>query len=205
MHLSDLKKEIDIELNMAAHRSQTFMTMRLQLYRETVLSLIGEESRSHSTLFSNECSASNPSLVEALCLNEMLCAAYLGNPENINHLSNRYVESLQQKKYSITQRSVYIIFYSGLSTAATYRKNHNPQQLMQLDYSVSIVAKAAKFSEWNFKNKAALLKAELASVEDDDDEADEQYDFAIAAARSSKFINEEVSEEKFKALMDFIH
>jgi hypothetical protein len=71
--------------------------------------------------------------------------------------------------------------------------------LRKLDYSISIVAKAATFSEWNFNNKAALLKAELASVENDDDEADDQYDFAIAAARSSKFINEEVSMEYFNS------
>ncbi|KAL3795134.1 hypothetical protein HJC23_007362 [Cyclotella cryptica] len=190
-NLSNLQKEIDIELKMATHRSQTFMTMRLRFYRETVLALIGEESSGHSALLSDEYLSSNPSLVEALCLNEALCSAYLGNPERIHHLSKRYLESLQQKRYSITQRSVYIIFYFGLSTAATYRNNGDPHQLRKLDYAISIVAKAAKFSEWNFKNKASLLKAELASLEEDNDEADEQYDFAIAAARSSKFINEE--------------
>jgi hypothetical protein len=199
MKLSDLKEEIDVELKIATRHSQTFMAMRLRCYRETVLALLGEQSCGHSALFSDEYLASKPSLVEALCLNEMLCSAYLGNPERVHHLSKSSLESLQQRRYSITQRSVYILFYFGLSIAAMYRTKHDPQQLRKLDYSISIVAKAEKFSEWNFKNKAALLKAELASVENDDDEADDQYDFAIAAARSSKFINEEVSMEYFNS------
>jgi hypothetical protein len=46
-----------------------------------------------------------------------------------------------------------------------------------------------------FKNMASLLKAALASAEENDDDAHNHYDFAIAAACSLKTINEDVSEE----------
>lgn len=41
---------------------------------------------------------------------------------------------------------------------------------------------------------ASLLLAEVAVAEENDEETDNQYDFAIAAAHSLKSINEEVSE-----------
>jgi hypothetical protein len=137
--------------------------------------------------------------MESQYLNEMMSSTYLGNPERIQRLS-KHLESSQKQIDSVIHRSIYIAFYFGLSVAATYRTKPAPQQLTKLDDSVSILAKAARFSEWNFKNKVALLKAELASVEDDDYEAEMQYDVSISAARSSKFIHEEVSRDDFKSL-----
>ena len=137
--------------------------------------------------------------MEAKYLNEMMSSTYLGNPERIQRLS-KHLESSQKQIDSVAHRSIYTAFYCGLSVAATYRTKPAPQQLTKLDDSVSILSKAARFSEWNFKNKVALLKAELASVENDDYEAEIQYDVSIAAARSSKFIHEEVSIDDFKSL-----
>ncbi|KAL3804864.1 hypothetical protein HJC23_006636 [Cyclotella cryptica] len=192
MNLLDLKSEIDVELSLSAHRAQTFMAMRLRCYRETIQTLIGDKSTGHSAHFGDEDLASKPSLIETQCLDEMMCSVYLGKPERIHLFSKLYLESSpKQRRNSIPQRSIYIAFYFGLSVAALYRIEQDPLELTKLDDSISIVAKAAKFSEWNFKNKVALLKAELASVEEDADEAEDQYDVAITAARSSKFIHEE--------------
>jgi hypothetical protein len=47
---------------------------------------------------------------------------------------------------------------------------------------------------------ASLLKAELASAEENDDNVHNHYDFAIAAACSLKSINKEVSKEDFKCI-----
>jgi hypothetical protein len=124
-----------------------------------------------------------------------MCSAYLGSPEQNHCLSKLYEGSPQtHRSSSIPQRSVYIAFYFGISVASIYRRNPDAQLLTKLYDSILIVATAIEFSEWNFKNKVALLRAELASVQGDDDEAEDQYDVSIAAARSSKFIHEEVSE-----------
>ncbi|KAL7484241.1 hypothetical protein ACHAW6_009888, partial [Cyclotella cf. meneghiniana] len=189
-NLIDLKTEIETELSLATHRSQSLLAMRLRCFGETILALIGDESTCHSTLLNDKELTSTPSLMEAQCLNEMMSSTYLGNPERV-HVLSKHLESSQKRIDSVAHRSIYIAFYCGLSVAATYRTKPVPQQLTKLDDSVSILAKAARFSEWNFKNKVALLKAELASVECDDYEAESQYDVSIAAARSSKFIQEE--------------
>jgi hypothetical protein len=49
-----------------------------------------------------------------------------------------------------------------------------------------------------FKNMASLLKAELVSAEENDDDAHNQNDIAIAAACSFEQINEEASEEDLR-------
>eukprot|EP00804_Cyclotella_cryptica_P005176 CCRYP_014234-RA/>CCRYP_014234-RA protein AED:0.05 eAED:0.05 QI:231/0.75/0.4/1/0.75/0.6/5/82/1366 len=199
-NLLELKKENETELGLATHRSQSLLAMRLRSFGETILTLIGDESTRHSALFSDEELTSTPSLMEALCVNEMMSSIFLGNPERIQNLSKHWESSRKEQIDSVAHRSIYIAFYCGLSRAATYRTNPDPEQLAKLDDSISIVAKAERFSEWNFKNKLALLKAELASVEDDGDEAEVQYDVAIAAARSSKFIHEEALACEFAGM-----
>lgn len=205
MNLLDLKEDIDTELSLSTHRSQTFMVMRLRCYRETILSLIGETSTGHSALFSDEDLTSKPNLIETQCLDELMCSAYLGSPEQYHCLSKLYVESPQaHRRSSIPQRSFYAAFYFGIFVASMYRKKSDAELLTKLDDSILIVATAVEFSEWNFKNKLALLRAEFASLEGDGDEAEDQYDISIAAARSSKFIHEEVSELWFKFIIDTV-
>ena len=51
-----------------------------------------------------------------------------------------------------------------------------------------------------FKNMDSLLKAELAAAEENDAEADNQFDFEIAAAHSLKSINKDASKEDFKCV-----
>ncbi|KAL7518793.1 hypothetical protein ACHAWX_003598 [Stephanocyclus meneghinianus] len=192
MNLLDLKEDIDTELSLSTHRSQTFMVMRLRCYRETILTLIGETSTGHSALFSDEDLTSKPNLIETQCLDELMCSAYLGSPEQYHCLSKLYVESPQaHRRSSIPQRSFYAAFYFGIFVASMYRKKSDAKLLSKLDDSIFIVATAVEFSEWNFKNKLALLRAEFASLEGYGDEAEDQYDISIAAARSSKLIHEE--------------
>ncbi|KAL3787768.1 hypothetical protein HJC23_009819 [Cyclotella cryptica] len=190
-NLLDLKEEVEIELSLATHRSQSLLAMRLRYYSDTIVKLIGDESTGRSSLCRYEDLASYPNLMEAHCLNDMMSSMYLGNPQRIQHLSKLFELSLKHTRDSVAQRSIYVAFFCGLSVAATYRAMPDQHNLTKLDDAISIVAKAATFSEWNFKNKVALLKAELASVENDNDKAEVQYDVAIAAAHSSKFIHEE--------------
>ena len=51
--------------------------------------------------------------------------------------------------------------------------------------------KASNFSEWNFKNKACLLKAVFCSITGKKSEAEREFDAAILLSRSSKFVHEE--------------
>lgn len=78
------------------------------------------------------------------------------------------------------------------------------KQSRTLEYSLSLDTlyiercPAAKFLEWSVKNETDIVKAELASAEENDDETETQFDLAIAAAHSLKFVPEVVTAKDFK-------
>lgn len=123
---------------------------------------------------------------------EIMVSTYMNNPERVLfNLLSVYQSSEGQNPLP----AINIPFLSGIAAAAMYRKKNNDaeQYLRQLVQSNKTFIKLASFSVWNWKNKAALLEAELASaVEDNSDKAERLYDVSIAAAQSSKFIQEEV-------------
>ena len=53
------------------------------------------------------------------------------------------------------------------------------------------MSRASECSDWNFKNKTSLLKAEQFSLSSDDQQAAKEYGTAIKAAQASRFIHEE--------------
>jgi hypothetical protein len=105
-------------------------------------------------------------------------------------------EALQSAN-KIQTRSLFGIlfraFYSGLASISMYRENGS-SDLEDVRSSLSKLEHASAYNEWNFSNKVWLLRAELASLDGNDNEAQKSYDAAILAARTSKFIHEEVSK-----------
>ena len=186
-NLQDFKREIDADL-----KSSQIFAARLQLYRNTALKLIGGEPEGDASDHNKSDFVNDMTLVDIWCMCEIMVSTYMNNPERVLfNLLSVYQSSEGQNPLP----AIYIPFLSGIAAAAMYRKKTNDaeQYLRQLVQSNKTFIKLASFSVWNWKNKAALLEAELASaVEDNSDKAERLYDVSIAAAQSSKFIQEEV-------------
>ena len=200
-NLQDFIKEIDADLE-----SSQDLPARMQFYRNTALKLIGEEPAGNALDHNKSDFVNDVTLVDIWCTVEMLVSVYLNNPERVFHLLSIYESKSDGEKL---MPAIYIPFLSGIAAAAMYRKKANEQYYEHLIQSNKIFTELASFSEWNWKNKAALLEAELASaVEDNSDKAERQYDVSIAAAQSSKFIQEEVFNalwHPISSVFPFIH
>ena len=200
-NLQDFLKEIDADLE-----SSHLLPARMQFYRSTALKLIGEQPAGNALDHNKSDFANDVTLVDIWCMVEILVSTYLNNPERVFHLLSIYVSKSDSEKL---MPAIYIPFLSGIAAAAMYRKKANEQYYEHLIQSNKIFTELASFSEWNWKNKAALLEAELASaVEDNSDKAERQYDVSIAAAQSSKFIQEEVFNalwHPISSVFPFIH
>lgn len=187
-NLAKMKSEIEA----AMQKATPIIVNRLQFYYEKTLALIGEDSTINESNQSHSDFVSDATLFEAQCLNEMTTYTYLGNPERVQQLSAHWGSIQGQKSVQLPLPAIYIPFYCGLAAAQLYRKNQEEAELKTLNDSIEMLERVASFSQWNYKNKAFLLSAELASIEDNG-EAEHMYNVSIEAAKSSRFVQEEVS------------
>jgi hypothetical protein len=89
---------------------------------------------------------------------------------------------------------IYIAFFSGLASASlySYGKKNSQRHLSNVAKSLTILEKAEGFSEWNFKNKTSLLRAVMLAITVQDDAViQSEFNRAILASQSSKFVHEE--------------
>jgi hypothetical protein len=192
-NLESLKETIKDELKMA-ELTDNFPMLRskLQIYKDAILDLIGDESVQHHF---EESDASIYDKDLAYIVSRMMSLTYLGFYERARFLFSRWqLTSGENESKMISFRSVYVCFYFGLTLFGLQRqrkKGKSTQIKESPELWLDTVEHAAELSEWNFRNKVSLLLAEKYSLSKSNTKAEEMYSLAIAGAQSSKFIQEE--------------
>jgi len=218
-NLLTLKSDIANYLQLAGQYAQKQLQCNLLMMNEKVSRLIGDENEIMQVLQEEK---DIPAWEECEFCLEMMTSFYLGHMERVYHKSKLWEELDNSVKKNVSAfvahcctidgyiclwplkicsllpkmpwRVIYVAFFSGLASASLYsygRKN-SQRHLSNIAKSVSILENAESFSEWNFKNKASLLRAvKLAITAGDNVEIGSEFDCAILASRSSKFVHEE--------------
>lgn len=192
-NLIQMKDNLDMDIKMLEHvYSFPMLAMKLRVYYDAVLTLIGDESSSTPTELSGGTVFDQE---PARVLTSMMTSTYLGHYERVKHLYKKW-ESLNdenQSKQMIGFRSVYINFYYGLSAILLQKKKKSTSKRSRevTNRWLEVLNSAAACSPWNFGNKAKLLQAEKLSLSMKNTEAEELYDVAVSLAHSSKFVHEE--------------
>lgn len=188
-NLLTLKTEIEFYLKLAQQYSLAHFEGFMQMYYKNVLTLIGEKS------IDLEQHIQGPQYEEAECIQDMMASLFSGHFGRVNYLAKKWELSSENIKLKVPVRAISVAFYSGLATTILYRtkgfKSKQPLQNAVWKKMLPVLAKAEEFSQWNFKHKVSILKAEYLSVVSKREEAELEYENAISSARSSKFIHEE--------------
>lgn len=192
VNLLFLKDEIEHDLKMAKHHSLRYLVMKLSIYYETVLTLIGDKSPSSSLRLDDE-GPERPKFdrESTFLLCRMVTSAYFGYFERVKSMARKWELSIDAHSRMVNLRVIYISFYYGLSMISLQRRKRSKNMPEKINTLLDVLKSAADLSEWNFKNKASLLKAEKHSFCLENSEAEIEYETSIAAAKSSKFIQEE--------------
>eukprot|EP00804_Cyclotella_cryptica_P020127 CCRYP_014899-RB/>CCRYP_014899-RB protein AED:0.03 eAED:0.03 QI:211/1/1/1/1/1/6/342/1334 len=187
-----IKDEIEHDLKMAKHHSMPHLVMKLSFYYETVLTLIGDESAS-STLQLDREGSERPTFdrESTFLFCRIVTSTYFGYFERVKSMAKKWEFSIDAHSRMLNLRVAYISFYYGLSLVSLRRRKRSKNVPEKVIMMLEVLKTAADRSEWNFKNKVSLLKAEKLSCCLDNSAAEAEYDIAIAAAKSSKFIHEE--------------
>lgn len=192
-NLMQLKDDLDMDIKMSEHvYSFPMLAMKLRVYFDAVLTLVGEES-SVRLPQPNENAAFDQE--PAFVLTKMMTLTYLGYYERVKHMYKRW-ETLSgdnQSKIMISFRGLYVHFYYGLSAILIQKKKVGASKRSRQITGkwLEVLDNAAKCSPWNFRNKAALVRAEKLSLETRNKEAEKHYHEAISSAHTSKFVHEE--------------
>jgi hypothetical protein len=191
-NLIDVKEEIEHEMKMIEHVHSApdsgMLGMRYKIVYHRVLTLIGDDPSNSSRdiddwYFDHDV---------AYLVNQMFTEIFFGHYERANYMAEQ-CKKLVDKRVMNNFRALYLNFYWGLSMIGVLRKKGSKSKTMLQKIRVcsKIVSRASECSDWNFKNKTSLLKAEQFSLSSDDKEAAKEYDTAIKAAQASRFIHEE--------------
>jgi hypothetical protein len=190
-NLMTVNEEIERELKMARHYSFPHIWTKLSYYQETVLTLIGDESTSvHPQLDDTGYDALLFEHQMSYFFSRVIMSTYLGYWDRVKRMAEKWESLRGVNNKLINLRSVYMSVFHGLALIAL-RRRKNSKKLPDINRFLAVVSNAASCSEWNFENKASLLKAEMLSFCCENSKAEVEYDAAITSARSSKFIHEE--------------
>ncbi|KAL3804173.1 LOW QUALITY PROTEIN: hypothetical protein HJC23_013692 [Cyclotella cryptica] len=128
-----------------------------------------------------------------LMMNKVV-SSLIGDGERMCHKSKLWEDLDDSMKKKVPFRVIYIAFFSGLASASlySYGKKNSQRHLSNVAKSLAILEKAANFSKWNFENKASLLRATMLAITAEDDAViQSEFNRAILASQSSKFVHEE--------------
>ena len=114
-------------------------------------------------------------------------------------MADALMEIAEQGKFCVSIEMIVETFYMGLAAAAILQGHKSPEvatdtkrwQKMATDSLHSLEKWAGEGSEWNFRHKADLLRAEIAVANGDAGAAISSYQSAILGAGKSSYINEE--------------
>eukprot|EP00804_Cyclotella_cryptica_P010062 CCRYP_020488-RA/>CCRYP_020488-RA protein AED:0.04 eAED:0.04 QI:1274/1/0.66/1/1/1/3/40/1007 len=188
-NLLALKRDIGNYLKLASQHAQRQLRCNLLMMNKVVSSLIGDGRE--------ECSADEKDILaweESEFSLEMMTSFYLGHMERVCHKSKLWEDLDDSMKKKVPFRVIYIAFFSGLASASlySYGKKNSQRHLSNVAKSLAILEKAANFSKWNFENKASLLRATMLAITAEDDAViQSEFNRAILASQSSKFVHEE--------------
>lgn len=189
-NLKFLKQEVISQLNRENQNSQKAFTPYLLIFQDTLSVLVGDQKALSPTMEADLIDKrSNTVPLDYLdCLSHLrvISSYWLGQYERAKHYAEKKIGKGRVQFRIITSE-----FYYGLSLIGMFRRKHKNALVRRVKKSLTIVKDAAKNSQWNFENKAFLLKAELASISDKDEDAVDMYEKAIEGAKRSKFIHEE--------------
>jgi hypothetical protein len=160
----------------------------MQIYYKNVLTLLGEK------LICPIQQVQGPQYEEIECIQEMMSSLFSGHFDRVNYLSKKWEALCNKNNHKEPIGAISNAFYNGLATTSMYRVKgfKFPQPLRNISQRLlPVLAKAEECSQWNFKTKASILKAEYLSLMAKKDKAEYEYEIAISSARSSKFIHEE--------------
>ena len=188
-NLQDLKRDIHLHLKSAKQHSQQLLHSHLSIEYEVVTRLIGDEKVESTSDLESE----SPVLDILKFTLEMMASFYLGHAERVHHKSKLWEGFSGFHRWKVPLGSIYVAFFSGLASFRLYiqGKLKSQRHVETLAKSLSILEKASTFSEWNYKNKALLLKAAYLTVTGKILEAEREFNAAISASRASKFVHEE--------------
>jgi hypothetical protein len=191
-NLIDVKEEIEHEMKMIEHDHSSpnsgMLGMRYKIVYHRVLTLIGDDQLNSfqgidSSVFDHDV---------AYVMNQLFTEIYFGHYERANYIAEQ-CKKLVDKQAMNNFRALNLNFYWGLSMIGILRKrgSNSRKVLQKFKVCSDTLSRASEYSDWNFKNKASLLKAEQFSLSSDDKKAAKEYDTAIKAAQASRFIHEE--------------
>jgi hypothetical protein len=192
--LIDVKEEIEHEMKMIEHDHSSpvsgMLGMRYKIIYQKVLILIGDDpSNSSRDIHIDDWYFDHD---VAYLVNQMFTETYFGHYERANYMAEQ-CKKLVDKRVMNNFRALYLNFCWGLSMIGVLRKRGSKSKtiLQKIRVCSNTMSRASECSDWNFKNKASLLKAEQFSLSSDDKKAVKEYDTAIKAAQASRFIHEE--------------
>ncbi|KAL7464820.1 hypothetical protein ACHAXS_005146 [Conticribra weissflogii] len=190
LNLTFLKQEIVSQLTRENQNSQKAFTPYLLIFQDTLSVLVGDQEALSPTMEADLLDKrSNTVPLDYLdCLSHLrlMSSYWLGQYERAKHYAEKKIGKGRVQFRIITSE-----FYYGLTLIGMYRRKNKNALIRRVKKSMATVKDAAKHSQWNFENKFFLLKAELASISDKNDEAVEMYGRAINSAERSKFIHEQ--------------
>ncbi|KAL3779601.1 hypothetical protein HJC23_008903 [Cyclotella cryptica] len=174
-NLLALKRDIANYLKLAGQYAQKQLQCNLLMMNAMVLRLIGDEEEIVQTLQDEK---DIPAWEECEFCLDMMTSFYLGHMERVYHKSKLWEELVDSVKKKMPPRVIYIAFFSGLASASlySYGKKNSQRHLSKIAESLSVLENAATFSD---------IGAE------EDVEIRAEFDSAILASRSSKFVHEE--------------
>jgi hypothetical protein len=191
-HLQTIKSEIEFYLKLAKQYSLPDVESTLQIYYNNVLILIGEKPI--GPLLQTQPESLHEETHEIELVQEMMVALFRSHIERAQNLSKKWEVLSKKKVLKVPIRLISGAFYCGLAMTSMYRtkklKSKPPLNSVREKW-LPVLLKAEECSQWNFKCKASILKAELNSLKGSKEEAELEYDVAISSSHSSKFVHEE--------------
>ncbi|KAL3799465.1 hypothetical protein HJC23_013920 [Cyclotella cryptica] len=187
-NLQLLKAEIEFYLNTAKQHSLTAMEVLMQIYYKTVLTLIGEQCIGYVSHY--QCAQYE----DIECTQEMMSSLFSGHFDRVTYLAKKWEALNNKNKLKGPLGVISVAFYSGLATTSMYRTKgfKFPQPLRHISQRLlPVLTTAEECSQWNFKTKASILRAEYLSLTAKKDKAEHAYGVGISSAQSSRFIHEE--------------
>ena len=158
---------------------------------------------------------------ETLCCHRLMSSYWLGHYDRAKYYAEKWTPNNKSMTSKTKLRCIMTAFYFGLTSSAIFRRKKcsKPKSttmtfisttknaakcpgaifrskkflklISTIMNSISTMKDAEKYSNWNFQNKVFLLEAELFSIEERLEDAAMSYNYAIEAARRSKFVHEQ--------------
>jgi predicted ATPase/serine phosphatase RsbU (regulator of sigma subunit) len=170
-----------------------------QMYRQAVLNLRGEsaglptelsgESYNEAEMLPQHLNANDRTMLSHFYLNKIMLCYFFGEYAKAVEYANMAEPYLDGAVGLLV--TPYFYCYDSLARLAIYGDKPNPDILAKVSENQAKMAHWAKHAPMNYQHKFYLVEAERCRVLEQDGDAREFYDKAIALAHENKYLNEE--------------